>query len=157
VKKILSIIFVSLLLSGNAFSETNSFGLLISSDVSQNITDTLKFEILKEFEKKGFLQNKSATKQLVIYVNQDSNDDINPNGISLSIAHIDSYHVSVILEVLKNQEKKNKELLKLLTPLIQEYGFLKHLSSAHLSRGDDRQIVIASRSIVNIFISKNFD
>jgi len=155
-KKLLSAIVLGLLLSGNAFSETNSFGLLISSNVSQNITDKLKFEVLKEFEKKGFLFNESATRQLVIYINRDSEDDINPNGISLSIAHIDGYHVPIILEALKNQEEKNEELLKLLSPLIKEYGFLKHLSSAHLSRGDDNQIIIASKSIVSLFISKNF-
>lgn len=155
-KKIILILVLVLLWVGNAFSETNKYGLLISSNVSQNITDKFKSEIFKEFKKKGFAFSKSATKQLVIYINRDSEDDINPNGISLSIAHIDGYHVPVILEVLKNQERKNKELIRLLAPLIKEYGFLKHLSSVHLSKEDDNQISIASQGIVNIFISKNF-
>jgi hypothetical protein len=156
IKKFLLIIFLTVLFTGNAFAETNSFGLLISSDVSKNISDKFKSEILKEFEKKNFLFSKSATKQLVIYINRDSNDDINPNGISLSIAHIDGYHVPVILDVLKQHKENDKELTRLLAPLIQEYGFLKHLSSVHLSTGDESQIIVASKSIVEIFISKNF-
>jgi hypothetical protein len=156
IKNFLSIIFLTVLFTGNAFAETNSFGLLISSDVSKNISDKFKSEILKEFEKKNFLFSKSATKQLVIYINRDSNDDINPNGISLSIGHIDGYHVPVILDVLKEHKENDKELTRLLAPLIQEYGFLKHLSSVHLSTGDEGQIVVASKSIVEIFISKNF-
>ena len=155
-KKLICILVLGLLWSGNAFPETNKFGLLISTNVNQNITSKLKSGILKEFEKKGFLFSKSATKQLVIYVNRDSEDDINSDGISISIAHIDGYHVPIILEALKNPEKKNKELVKLLAPLIKEYGFLKHLSSVHLSKGDDNQISIAVKSIVSIFISKNF-
>lgn len=156
INKLITILVLALLYGSNAFSETNKFGLLISSNVSQKINDKFKYEIFKEFEKKGFLFSESATKQLVIYINRDSEDDINPNGITLSIAHIDGFHVPVILEVLKNQEEKNKKLVKLLAPLIKEYGFLKHLSSAHLSKEDDNQISIASKGIVNIFISKNF-
>ena len=137
-------------------AEPKNIGLLIFSDTSQKIANKLKSEILKEFDNLGFLSTKSASKQLVIYVNRDFNDDINPNGISLSIAHIDAYHVPIVLKVLENEEVKNKELLGLLAPLIKEHGFLKHLSSVHLSKGNDDQVIIASKSIVKTFISKNF-
>ena len=40
--------------------------------------------------------------------------------------------------------------------LVKEHGFLKHLSSIHLSKGNDNQVSIASKSIVKTFISKNF-
>ena len=100
--------------------------------------------------------SKSASKQLVIYVNRDFNDDINPNGISLSIAHIDAYHVPIILKVLENKEIKDKKSAELLVTLIKEHGFLKHLSSIHLSKGNDNQVSIASKSVVKTFISKNF-
>ena len=51
----------------------------------------------------------------------------------------------------------NKKIIELLAPLTTEHGFLKHLSSVHLSRGDINQISIASKGIVGIFITKNYN
>ena len=59
-------------------AEPKNIGLLIFSDTSQKIANKLKSEILKEFDNLGFLSTKSASKQLVIYVNRDFNDDTNP-------------------------------------------------------------------------------
>ena len=82
----------------------------------------------------------------MIYVNRDFNDDINPNGISLSIAHIDTYRTPIILKVLENKEiKDKKESAKLLASLVKEHGLLNHLSSIHLSKGSDNQVNMKSK------------
>ena len=117
----------------------------------------MEIEILKEFKKQGFALSKLALKQLVIYINKDENDDINPNGWSLSIAHIDAYHVPIIVELIKNEAGDNKKIIELLAPMTIEHGFLKHLSSVHLSSGDIKKISIASKGIVGIFITKNYN
>jgi len=155
-KKLLLFFILNLLAFSQLNAEEEKIGLLIFSDTSKKIADKLKSKILNEFDKYGFTSSKTASKQLVIYVNRDFNDDINPNGISLSIAHIDAYHVPIILKVLENKEIKDKESAKLLASLVKEHGFLKHLSSIHLSKGNDNQVSIASKSIVKTFISKNF-
>ena len=155
-KKLLLFFILNLLAFSQLNAEEKKIGLLIFSDTSKKIADKLKSEILNEFDKYGFTSSKTASKQLVIYVNRDFDDDINPNGISLSIAHIDAYHVPIILKVLENKEIKDKESTKLLASLVKEHGFLKHLSSIHLSKGNDNQVSIASKSVVKTFISKNF-
>jgi hypothetical protein len=155
-KKLLLFFILNLITFSQLYAEEKKIGLLIFSDTSQKIAEKLKSEILDEFDKYGYVSSKSASKQLVIYVNRDFNDDINPNGISLSIAHIDAYHVPIILKVLENKEIKDKKSAELLVTLIKEHGFLKHLSSIHLSKGNDNQVSIASKSVVKTFISKNF-
>jgi len=155
-KKFLLFFILNLITFSQLYAEEKQIGLLIFSDTSQKIAEKLKSEILNEFDKYGYVSSKSASKQLVIYVNRDFNDDINPNGISLSIAHIDAYHVPIILKVLENKEIKDKKSAELLVTLIKEHGFLKHLSSIHLSKGNDNQVSIASKSVVKTFISKNF-
>ena len=155
-KKLLLFFILNLITFSQLYAEEKKIGLLIFSDTSQKIAEKLKSEILNEFDKYGYASSKSASKQLVIYVNRDFNDDINPNGISLSIAHIDAYHVPIILKVLENKEIKDKKSAELLVTLIKEHGFLKHLSSIHLSKGNDNQVIIASKSVVKTFISKNF-
>ena len=159
VKKIVFfLVLFNFFLSSNLYaSEEKKFGLIISSGNDSSISKKLEIEILKEFKKQGFALSKSALKQLVIYINKDENDDINPNGWSLSIAHIDAYHVPIIVELIKNEAGDNKKIIELLAPLLTEHGFLKHLSSVHLSRGDIKQISIASKSIVTIFIAKNYN
>ena len=155
-KKLLLFFILNLITFSQLYAEEKKIGLLIFSDTSQKIAEKLKSEILDEFDKYGYVSSKSASKQLVIYVNRDFNDDINPNGISLSIAHVDAYHVPIILKVLENKEIKDKKSAELLVTLIKEHGFLKHLSSIHLSKGNDNQVSIASKSVVKTFISKNF-
>ena len=159
VKKIVFFLLLfNFFLSSNLYaSEEKKFGLMIFSGNDSSISKKLEIEILKEFEKQGFVLSKSALKQLVIYINKDENDDINPNGWSLSIAHIDAYHLPIIFEIIENEAGDNKRIIELLAPLTIEHGFLKHLSSVHLSRGDINQISIASKGIVGIFITKNYN
>ena len=157
-KIVFFLVLFNFFLSSNLYaSEEKKFGLIISSGNDPSISKKLEIEILKEFEKQGFALSKSALKQLVIYINKDKNDDINPNGWSLSIAHIDAYHVPIIAELIKNEAGDNKKIIELLAPMTIEHGFLKHLSSVHLSSGDIKKISIASKGIVGIFITKNYN
>ena len=60
--------------------------------------------------------------------------------------------------ILKTDKKyqPTEKMLELLAPLILQHGFLNHLSSIHMSRGDEQQIQNAAKSIVETFVSKNF-
>ena len=157
-KIVFFLVLFNFFLSSNLYaSEGKKFGLIIFSGNDSSISKKLEIEILKEFEKQGFALSKSALKQLVIYINKDENDDINPNAWSLSVAHIDTYHVPIIVELIKNEAGDNKKIIELLAPMTIEHGFLKHLSSVHLSSGDIKKISIASKGIVGIFITKNYN
>mgnify|MGYP003320426667 FL=1 len=136
--------------------EARALELTIVSGNDHSIEESFKKEILIQLTSNDIALREAATKKLYILINRDVNDDINPQGWSIALAHVDGLHVPVIVELLDTKHQPTERMLALLAPLIVQHGFLNYLNSIHMSRGDEQQIQHAAKSIVETFVSKNF-
>ena len=136
--------------------EARALELTIVSGNDHSIEESFKKEILVQLTSNDIALRKAATKKLYILINRDINDDINPQGWSIALAHVNGFHIPAIVELLDKKYQPTEKMLELLAPLILQHGFLNHLSSIHMSRGDEQQIQNAAKSIVETFVSKNF-
>jgi hypothetical protein len=95
------------------------------------------------------ISDKFPQGKLFLYVSHDINDNKNPSGISVAVAHVSNIQTAALaLESVKRQEA----LPDLLTSMLKEQGFLQHLSVAHLDTGSDSQIDLLLNSAVDTFL-----
>jgi hypothetical protein len=77
---------------------------------------------------------KRAFSHLYIIGSQDISDNVNPNGWTFAVAHINNSSAIQLIEKMESEGVLQKgNLLKLVGGLVQEQGFLKHLNIAHSS------------------------
>ena len=83
---------------------------------------------------------------------QDVNDDVNSNGWTFAVVHINNSSAVNLTEELASEGVLEKDsLLRLVGALIQEKGFLKHLNIAHSSSFEHKHIEKIVNSFVNDF------
>lgn len=91
--------------------------------------------------------------QLILYVIKDVKSNKNTSGLSIAIAHISNMKVfALALDTIKVKKERPNEIL---LSMLQEQGFLHHISAAHLDDASDRALDILLDSVVAAFLEKN--
>jgi hypothetical protein len=87
------------------------------------------------------VKNEYPVAEIYIFVNQDVEDNINPNGWSFAVAHITNLRsLKLVEEVFKDGSSELEPIKGLAAGMMQEHGFLKHLNVAHASSVEENQI-----------------
>jgi hypothetical protein len=101
------------------------------------------------------VRDKLPAAQLILYVNRDANDGINPNGYSIAIAHVsnaDAYFLAK--KLLIDKPTDDQQLKDVLVTMLNDRGMLNHLHAAHIAGATDQEIDVLSRGVVATFLEK---
>jgi len=99
------------------------------------------------------VSDKAPLSKLFLYVMRDVNSNKNTSGLTVAIAHVTN--IEVVALAAETINKKKKQPSRFLTDMLNEEGFIHHLSAAHLDEGSDREIGILLDSVVATFLQKN--
>ncbi|MBB1371964.1 hypothetical protein [Pseudoalteromonas sp. SR45-4] len=147
-----SICIFTLLFSGITFSAvpTNITFTILMSDQDKKAVVTELVE--KAIQKSNLItvSPKMAFSKIYIMASQDINDDVNSDGWTFAVAHINNSSAVNLVETMASEGVLQKDsLIRLVGELIEEQGFLKHLNIAHSSSFKHQHI----EKIINAFVS----
>ena len=127
----------------------------ISSDDSaaaQKIAAAVNAELAKAIDVE--IVDKLPQAKLILYANRDVNNK-NPNGWSIAIAHVSNVETYYLASKLLQSEQSDAAAAKpMLAQMVNEQGFLTHLSVAHLDELSDAAVAALARSVVPTFLAK---
>ncbi len=93
--------------------------------------------------------------KLVIYVQQDVNDRKNPDGWTIAFAFATNAPTFAIAQkVLQGKGENNDALRSIVSPLLNEKGFLTYLSAAHLDELSDNSIKVLAAGVTDLFAKR---
>jgi len=93
--------------------------------------------------------------KLFVYVNQDVNDGINNQGVSIAVAHVSNLEAFYIAsKIIPSKQSDSISVKNALVNLINEEGELHYLNVAHIDKPTDSEIGEVCKSIVSTFFQK---
>jgi hypothetical protein len=93
--------------------------------------------------------------KLLVMVNQDVNDRVNRQGVSIAITHVSNLEAYYIASKLIDSSQSDAASVKdPLISMIRQEGELEYINVAHLDKGSDAQIELVCESIVATFFEK---
>jgi hypothetical protein len=147
-----SVCIFALLFSGITFSAepTNiTFSILMSDQYKKFIITELVDKAIQE-SSLITVNPKRAFSKIYIMASQDINDDVNSDGWTFAVAHINNSSAVNLVEKMESEGVLQKDsLIRLVGGLIEEQGFLKYLNIAHSSSFKHQDI----EKIINAFVS----
>ena len=101
------------------------------------------------------VRDKLPSAQLILYVNRDADDRVNPKGYSVAIAHVSNAEAYFLAsKLLVETPTEDAQMKAVIASMLNEHGMLDHLSVAHMDAATDREIDVLSRSAVAAFFKK---
>jgi hypothetical protein len=112
--------------------------------------------VADEFAQRHFrLEPKVPGLKLVMYVQHDTNDRKNPDGWTIAFAFATNAPTFAIAQkVLQGKGENNDALRSIVSPLLNENGFLTYLSAAHLDQLSDTSIKNLAAGVTELFAKR---
>jgi hypothetical protein len=95
--------------------------------------------------------------EFVVYANRDTNDRVNPAGVSVAIALVTNaptYKLASKLLADGPDGTKDPEIRDQIVSMVREIGFLQRLNLIHMDADSDANIEAAAKAIVEDFAAK---
>jgi len=93
--------------------------------------------------------------KFLIYVSQDVNDSVNPNGYSIAVAHLTNYATYFVASKLIESKSAEAEAVRqALMDMLREEGFMTHINVAHIDKMNEKNIVLVANALVDKFVEK---
>ena len=93
--------------------------------------------------------------KLLIYINQDINDSINPDGYSIAVAHLTNYATYFLASKLIEGKSAEAEAVRpAIMSMLREEGFMTHINVAHIDKMNEKNIALVANALVDEFAAK---